>query len=150
MRADSVAFSDEGESCVLGYLKCWKDSESSFSVCVSSNVRMRWSLPTESESRSSWRSSMEEMGLFLTSSTRAAGRASSYNIHGHIIINTWEQRNSRTADPLGTWFWCKRETIWCDSFTNRAGKWRKKKKKGRITPATSVTVCMFVQNWKKK
>lgn len=36
-------------------------------------------LPTESESSSIWRSSMEEIGLFLTSSTRAAGRGSPWN-----------------------------------------------------------------------
>ena len=50
---------------------------------VSGNMRKLCSLPTESESSSSWRSSMEEMGLFLTSSTRAAGRASPWNTHTH-------------------------------------------------------------------
>lgn len=39
------------------------------------------SLPTVSVRSSSWRSSMEEMGLFLTSSTRAAGKASPWNPH---------------------------------------------------------------------
>lgn len=48
---------------------CW--------LCYS--IRACRSLPTESVSSSSWRSSMEEMGLFLTSSTRAAGRGSPWN-----------------------------------------------------------------------
>lgn len=65
---------------------------------------MCWSLPTESVSSSSWRSSMEEMGLFLTSSTKAAGRGSPWN--------TWSYmnqciRNKITLDCLRTWLWEK-------------------------------------------
>lgn len=59
--------------------KCYSKNWGRTCICMKSNIRRHWSLPTESESSSSWRSSMEEMGLFLTSSTRAAGKGSPWN-----------------------------------------------------------------------
>ena len=135
-----------------------KNTQSQISAYVStgSNIRTCWSLPTESVSSSSWRSSMEEMGLFLTSSTRAAGRGSPWNTHTRIYILIWEKTHilglffpSRVQDKNSNLRISHPFHPASDTFPSSSSEEMKQHGSTAATIVSSASVCVCQTKWSK-